>query len=253
MNNTFKGAVLLIGSLFWEDDLKKNDKIRKKWRSNSLHMEKAILSKLPIRYGRYSKDGIYTMVLSMNCIKNNNLGLGYVIPFSNNPLVDIKDLIKEAIELSKAEGMNGKFVGGSSVKWSTLAILFNNNKINMELKNSILTEWEKNVRNDGGSKDYKDYCFGKEKSCLSSKGELLIKWPIPLNTKDFANIDELDFLLAAVTKPQHESEKRYPSISEIANSVNKDSTRKYFKNNVSHRITTFQDIRILNKINGESK
>ena len=56
-----KGGVILIGSLYWQDDLKKNDNIRKEWRDTSLDIEKSILAKLPIRYGRYSNNDIYTI------------------------------------------------------------------------------------------------------------------------------------------------------------------------------------------------
>ena len=43
---------------------------------------------------------------------------------------------------------------------------------------------------------------------------------------------------------------KYPSISEIANSVINESERKYFYNNFLNAIITFQDVRIINKILG---
>lgn len=46
------GGVIIIGSLFWDDDLNTSDNLRKTWRENSLDLQNKILAKLPIRYVR---------------------------------------------------------------------------------------------------------------------------------------------------------------------------------------------------------
>ena len=248
-----KGGALIIGSLYWQDDYNSNDKIRKKWRANSLDIKSEILAKLPIRYGRYSNSGIYTMVFSNNCDKRNTLGTGYIIPFKKNPIKKVKTIIREAEKMSEAEGMNKNFISGKKQIWGSMAIIFNSHKRLGKIKNKVLLEWQKKYIDDGGGRDCDDYRFGREKRSLSTKGVLQIRWPEPLNSKDIVNLNELDFLIATITKPEsrNRSQNKYPSILEIADSVKKDKSRKYFINNFSNKIITFQDIRIINKIRGE--
>jgi len=245
------GGVIIIGSLLWEDDLNHGDKLRKTWRENSLEIENKILAKLPIRYGRYSRSGIYTMVFSTNCERRKTLSTGYIIPFKKNPINSIDILIAEAREMSNAEGMNGKFVGGNQKLWSSMGIILNNDKLEKKLKEFILKKWEENFINDGGSLDLKDYKIGREKQSISRKGELQINWPKALNSKDTIKIDRLDFLLATSTKPKHKKSKlkKYPNVYEIAESIQNDNTRDYFLNNFKHNIITFNDVKIINKLN----
>ena len=118
------GSVITIGSLYWQDYLnKQSDNIRKKWRERYLGLEidkTKILVKLPIRYGRYSKNKVYTMVFSANCEKQNKLGTGYVIPFLSNPINDFYDIEFETRQMSIAEGMKGRFEElGTSINKST--------------------------------------------------------------------------------------------------------------------------------------
>ena len=244
-----KGGIIIIGSLIWQDDLSGDDKKRKKWRDESLNIQNKILVKLPIRYGRYSRNGIYTMVFSINSEKRKTLGTGYIVSLKKNPFKDINSIINEAVKMSEAEGMNKKFAAGNQDKWGSMAIIFNNSKISKNDKNKILIEWQNRYIDDGGGKDCNDYGFGLEKRSISKKGVLQIKWPKALASKNIENLNGFDFLIASITKPKHkDNQKKYPSISEIAETVKEDSSRKYFVNNYSNGIITFQDIRIINII-----
>ena len=170
------GGVIIIGSLLWQNDLnKKGDNIRKTWRENSLDLQNKILAKLPIRYGKYSKSGIYTMVFSTNCERRNTLGMGYIIPLKRNPINNLDIIISEVGKVSKAEGMNKKFVGGNTELWGSMGIIINNEKLKKNLKEEILKKWKENFQTDGGGKDAGDYKIGNEKRSISNNGELRIK------------------------------------------------------------------------------
>src|ERR1039458_5547971 len=64
-----KGAVMLLGSLYWEgnEPLRDGEKgeLRKKWREDHLHMHTCRDIRVPIRYGRRSKsrNSQFTIVL----------------------------------------------------------------------------------------------------------------------------------------------------------------------------------------------
>ncbi len=110
-NLNLKGGALIIGSLFWQNDLdtQSKDGIRKDWRAKSL--KKTLFKvKLPIRYGRLSQGGIYTMVFSKECEVNNQFGLGYIKPLRNDSLNTWDEIEKEVIEMSHAEGLKGRFI-----------------------------------------------------------------------------------------------------------------------------------------------
>jgi hypothetical protein len=118
-----KGGVLIIGSLLWQDHLSKlGDDIRKSWRADHLLTESKIMVKVPIRYGRLSdKDNIFTMTFSKS-VSNSNCGTGYFIPFSKSIIISEIELINEALALSVAEGMRGRFVGHPD-NWGALGTL----------------------------------------------------------------------------------------------------------------------------------
>lgn len=243
-----KGGVIIIGSLLWQDDLNKNDKVRYNWRNTSLNIDDKILARLPIRYGRYSKGDIYTMVFSTDCEKKKRLGTGYVIPFKNNPIKHLDALVSEARMMARAEGMQCNFVGGINPIWASIGILTNRNKVDQKLYERIISRWAKELRADGGGKDTSEYRVGKEKLSINNKGELQILWPTSVVEGEKGGIQELDFLIAASTKPKYEQQgkTKYPSPTEIAASVRRDSGRRYFMNNFHHRITTFQDNLVIN-------
>lgn len=244
------GGVMIIGSLLWQHDLcpEKSDNVRRSWRNVALILDEKILVKLPIRYGRYSKGSIYTMVFSTRCEKTQRLGTGYVIPFKNNPIEHLDVLICEARMMSKAEGMECKFIGGTNQIWGTMGILINKQKVDSKTSGQILSRWVKELRADGGGKDTSEYRVGKEKLSINKKGELQINWPTPVNRSDEKRIQGIDFLIAASTKPKYQQpgNVKYPTSTELATSVRNDLNRCYFINNFQHNITTFQDNAVLN-------
>lgn len=243
-----KGGVIIIGSLLWQDDLNKNDKVRSNWRNTTLNLGEKIFARLPIRYGRYSNGNIYTMVFSTNCEKKKRLGTGYIVPFKRNPIEHLDVLIGEARLMSKAEGMKSKFVGEANEIWASMGILINKKKVNQKIYEQILSRWTKEYKIDGGGKDSSEYRVGKEKLSISKKGELQIHWPHSFDKGEESRIEELDFLIAASTKPKYQKEgnTKYPSSNEIATSVENDLNRRYFMNNFQHGITTFQDNSVIN-------
>lgn len=245
-----KGGVIIIGSLLWQDDLNENDKVRCNWRNTSLNVGEKILARLPIRYGRYSNGNIYTMVFSTNCEKTKRLGTGYIVPFKRNPIEHLDVLIGEARMMAKAEGMKSKFVGGTNPIWASMGILINKKKVDQKIYEQILARWTKEYKTDGGGKDSSEYRVGKEKLSISKKGELQIHWPNFFDKGEESRIEEIDFLIAASTKPKYQQQDntKYPSSNEIATSVRNDLTRRYFMNNFQHRITTFQDNSVINHI-----
>jgi len=245
-NINFKGGVLIIGSLLWQNHLKNEneDNIRKLWRDRNLLMNHRIMVKTPIRYGRLSEnDNIYTMVFSNACAKRKK-GTGYFIPFKKNPFSNFNDILKEAKEVSIAEGMKGKFVSkekGTKKVWCVLGIL-TNPKISEEHEQTLLIQWT-NTIDSQGSFDPNDFKQGREKSCLNKSGKLNIDWPVSLDKRNNDILNSYDFIIATGTKPTD-----YPNIETLKENVIDDKSRYYFIENYNSGITTFQDIEVINKL-----
>jgi hypothetical protein len=237
-----KGGALIIGSLLWQDDLKIEDKdqIRKKWRDEHL-VEDSIKVKLPIRYGRLSGDGIFTMVFSKNCEKDKTFGTGFIKKFKVEYIDKWEDLENQTIEMSRAEGMNGSFIGGKKNIWSTMSILFNPSKINHEKRNYLTKKWKNKIVENGGGFDYGDYKFGNEESAIKDDCSLNLEWFEAVSDKDYSNLNELDFIICTVTKHKNPETNDYPTTSKLARSIEQDEKRKYFKNNVTYGISTYED------------
>jgi hypothetical protein len=152
-------------------------------------------------------------------------------------------LIEEARKMAEAEGMKGKFVGGTSQIWASMGILINKKRVNAKNCGQIIARWAKEFQRDGGGKDISEYRVGKEKRSINKMGELQIQWPTSVDRRK-----EIDFLIAVSTKPRfgQSGKAKYPSSNEIAATVRSDSTRRYFVNNLLYAITTFQDNSVIN-------
>jgi hypothetical protein len=246
-NLNVHGGVLIIGSLLWQPNLGNTDNtIRKDWRDNCLKMPSKIAVNAPIRYGRQSGGGVYTMTFSNTCRKKP--GNAFVAAFRNNPVKTYEDLLREAIELSRAEGMGRKFIeAGSAGIWGVLGILFNENCIEKAKKAAILAWWETKLRAEPLYPDfhYKDFRLGTESPCILQNGNLNFPWITAVNAKDNKRLNELDFLLATATMPTN---IKYPSVQKMVSNVQTETGRKYFKNNNTRGIVTHQDERILKKL-----
>lgn len=246
-NLNIHGGVLIIGSLLWQPNLGNTDNtIRRDWRDSCLKMPSKIAVNAPIRYGRQSGGGIYTMTFSNTCRKKP--GNAFVAAFRNNPIKAYDDLLREATKLSRAEGMVRKFIeAGSAGVWGVLGILFNENRIEKAKETAILAWWETKLRAEPLYTDfhYKDFRLGTESPCILQNGHLNFPWITAVNSKDSKTLNEFDFLLATATLPTN---IKYPTVQKMVRNVQDDKGRRYFKNNNTNGIVTHQDERIMKKL-----
>lgn len=229
---SLRGGAIIIGSLLWDNKIK-----RKKWRENDLYYEKRFHVYLPIRYGRCSvkRKNTYTMVFSNKCYsKGYGLGTGWILPIRAE-INSFNDLNSEAKKMGKAECISD----GLSNYWGSVALLLNPNK---EIDNSIRTKWEKLMANKIFNHPLLTEKLKSEKSSIDYNGFLTIRWPEEVSPKN--RIEDLDFLIATVTKPTL-VKGRYPTAYQIADAMKKAKYNEYFLKNRKHKITTFQDDRIL--------
>lgn len=154
MSWNLKCGVIIIGSLLWQNYLdNEGDDLRLKWRTSHLSVEDKIPIKVPIRYGRKSRSGIMTMVFSNRMARKN--GFAYVVPIQEQ-INNSSELLCECMALSKAEGMEGKFVK----KWGTFAYLPNNLIIEASVKKEI-TKLFRQQKNQ--NLDALEYKVGRER------------------------------------------------------------------------------------------
>jgi hypothetical protein len=99
MKISLNGGIIIIGSLYWDKNIQRVD-----WRNKSLNFENQILVKVPIRYGRISKEreNTFSMVFSSECKNEKLLGNAIYVPFKKNP-IDYQDLEIEVINIIKSE------------------------------------------------------------------------------------------------------------------------------------------------------
>lgn len=229
-----RGGILAIGSLFWSDHSS-----RTAWRASRLSMESEVSVRVPIRYGRLSKSGSYTMVFSLLCIrKSHGLGIGKAIPFINE-VEGYSDLIREAEYLWAAE--HNKEVPNHTISadWGCVALLVNPDS---NIDNQVTDNWSNRIASE---KSYPCISHTKtEHEAVSLTGFLKIDWPITVNNRSL----ELDFLLATANDPSLDAVLgTYPRIREVASAWKHDTqdSANYFWNNRRNGIHTYQDDLIL--------
>jgi hypothetical protein len=227
---TFKGGVLIIGSLLW--DL---SEIRQKWRSEDLNLSDKIQIELPIRYGRVSKSRncTYSMVYSSDCKIKNKLGKGYFVPFQNES-TSIEEILNLAKSVIDSEHNKYKDLNRFNWSWGCLGIAFNPT-LEENKKNKILSSWKAKYGNGFNPKEYK---VGDETPIITKSGVLLIDW--------MPQLDDFEFIIGTATKPQLEE---YPSSDKIAERMIVNEYNDYFRENRKELITTYQDTEILDKLN----
>lgn len=252
--NNIKGGVIIMGSLFWEDetncvaDKEKEGKARRKWREKHLDMSKKEIIEVPIRYGRHSdwdnRRNTYTMVLSRHYL--TRLGTAYVVPFkekfSLNNTLNINWQIKR---LAKVEGIYRTNSRVLAKHWAAIAIWFNPEGNDIQLQ--ILREyWVKNIinkpNNGYAGKNY-DWLDG---SLIDNNYQL----ELPIDTK-------LDFLLCTYIKPKFNNadsdvnppvNRQYPNAQTISNAIVNNNYSTYFDQNRQNEIITADDEIILQHI-----
>lgn len=229
------GGVLTIGSLYW-----RKDTIREEWRSSHLSLETKIYVKVPIRYGRLSRAGTMTMVLSKTVETQNRLGRAYVLPFKKeiNSSDDIKNEFKGlwmAESNKKVESSQYMLLGEKTI-WGVIGVLLNPD-INVEKKDFILDIC-------AGYMEEVDYFEPKdfvddEEPFIAGNGELQIKWPRACEEIDQSRLNSMDFILVTCTKHNvHTKDVVSKAVACIKNSAEAEG---YFDENCKNKIVTDWD------------
>lgn len=218
-----KGGAIITGSLLWD-----NNPIRKNWRENTFCCYRRFRVYLPIRYGRKSTSrfNTFTMVFSQECY-SLGLGIGWILPSK----MEVKPfhIMDEAKKMAEAEGINCL-----CNSWGSVSLLLNPYKINKEASGI----WSSTMSSLLANSPLLNTKLKTEKSAINSNGFLTIRWP--KEEGPGGNLDDIDFLIATVTKPTI-IDGQYPKPLEIATSMNNAKYYTYFENNRKNGIITFQD------------
>ena len=238
------GAVIMIGSLFWETkensiQLKLSKDLaekRNRWREEVLNMDESKLITLPIRYGRKSSSRYctYTMVFS-NSVEQS--GQAYCVPYKNpiNVEDNFNQIYCQALELAKVEGISKPDENKLVKKWGSIGL-----KLNPKFK-------EKN--NDLATRliEYWGSYFKKLNRDLYSLNEVE-KHSITagglLNFDIDQEMDGIDYFLATPVSPNINA---YPNAEEIAKAMNdtREQYYSYFIENFNNNIRTKDDEEII--------
>lgn len=231
-----KGAVLLIGSLLWENEKnslnKKQGKLRASWREN-LELENKIKIKVPIRYGRKStsKKCTYTMIFSNS---TSVLGTAFLIPFKKETS-NFEEFKSQALELSVAEGISTKkYPNQLEASWGAVGVSFNKSQGNRfdkikKLWHHEFTSFE--------NKDYKIENENEQPS-IQKNGELNFEFEIP---------EDIDYVFATPVKPNISG---YPTIEKVIEAIIESQPKydTYVKENIKNGIRVENDEIILTQL-----
>ncbi len=239
-----RGAILMIGSLFWEDEdncikLKSSKELagkRRKWRESKLDMDACKLIYLPIRYGRKSTSRYctYTMVFSNSVEKK---GTAYYVPYKDQ--IDIEEnfnqLYCQAIDLAKVEGISKSDENKLVKKWGSVGLKLNPEfeTKNKQQANDIIEYWKsyfKKLNQDLYRIDV------SEAHSITQDGLL--------NFELEGNTEGIDYFLATPVSPNI---KDYPDGAEIAKAMNvtREEYYGYFVENYNNNIRTKDDEEII--------
>ena len=228
----FKVAILIIGSLIWNPN-------RKKWREERLQVERAIPVSAPIRYGRKSQSGTYTMVFS----NASTLGWALAVPCQRE-VSTACELIEEAEELWAAERLRTRS-SCISTDWGAVGLLLNPERPGLD---EIRAGWSCRVKKE--HKIYKCFKHGNnEKPSLDQEGMLSIDWS---NTESGGPLG-VDLLLATANKPSLKEDCSYANPQEIADAWNiAPNGPQYFCENRRAGIITAYDCQITEHLRHEN-
>ena len=232
----YRGAVLIIGSLWWDES-----PVRVTWCNTRLDVGNRRTVYAPIRYGRKStsRGNTYTMVFSQLCYRSAyGLGTALLVPFQK-VIGTANELIQEASELWKAETNEAQNASLSiSASWGAVGLL---TRPNVNIPDEIIQGWINHYQNQRTR--LHPVQSKTERPAINENGLLNIRW---LESADGNQNDEPDFILATATKPTLK-DGRYPSAGIIAEAWRRDKNNnvRYFRDNQSNGITTFQDKKIL--------
>ena len=247
-NGSIRAGVLIVGSLLWDSTKNKDGWSRENWRKARLDLDQKVAVKVPIRYGRLSKNRkCYTMVMSHLLTETeNHLGTGFFVPV-RNPIHNVSDLILEA-----------RHMWGAELNWTDLPKRFSSTKskwggiaLGPKPGSSHLTDleegWKKAVAENPGFYEAFEPA-SEELPIVNTRGLLEMPWPKTLDGKPL----EADLVLATVTQPTYlrvrGGYERYATPFEIARAWNQLGEAEYFRKNRAHGIETFQDREILDHL-----
>jgi hypothetical protein len=238
-----KGAVIMIGSLLWEDETncikseKDLAKERKIWRDTKLLMGEKVQIELPIRYGRVSSSRYctYTMAFS-NSVSEK--GKAYCVPYKDE--IDISNdnfnqLYCQALELAQVEGISKDGANNLFKNWGAVALKFN-------------PRFEREQS-------------GEAKKMADFWQRFFVKLPHDLyridNTEEHSitkdgilnfDIGEMTDIAYVLATPVSPNVKVYPSGEDVARTMmnSREQYFTYFKENYKNNIRTKDDEEILN-------
>jgi hypothetical protein len=227
-------GVLIIGSLYWD-----TRGGRDAWREKRLQMEGDFIVTAPIRYGRRSLTGTYTMVFG----DVPKLGQARVVPCKRSAKT-VDDLIEEAEWLWSAERREvppdeSELDHALSSTWGCVALL---TSPTTHIRESWLQCWAHRVltKNAGGR---------IQQHLVDDRGLLEVPWP------EFAQGEGpvLPDLLLATTNSPSLTNNAFPTADEIADAWNREigDSAEYFRRNRSSGIYTFEDESILSRLRPE--
>lgn len=231
-------GILIIGSLYWQDDLKPGDRIRKKWRQKYLSMNKAIDVKVPIRYGRLSGneeqgDLTYTMIID-NSLPKDRYGTAKAVPIIEETIT-FSELFDFVRATSKAEGGNSAtFIKGKKKPWCVCGLLINPS-LDDELKFQLLNEWKKKLMEN--REGYESFKSNTRAFSMDEYGRILFHWP--------ENLKSFDVLIATSTEAKSAKEISSKEIAKYTRN------RPYFHPNRECGIVTYQDDSIITAEEGD--
>ncbi|OMP75505.1 hypothetical protein [[Flexibacter] sp. ATCC 35208] len=233
----FKGGVIIIGSLLWEDT-----PIRHKWKT--LNLENVATKRLvsvPIRYGRQSstRSDTYTMIFSNN--SSTQQGQAFILGFKDE-IKNARMLERQAFALGAAEGFEPIGIPSINKSWGTVGLLVNPNIDTKDKRNAdVVRNWWRNLyQKYSETFDHLQYRIDdNEIPVIDKNGFLQIPWTEEMN--------DFDFLIATPVVPKP---KRLLTPKEISEQMNIKKYRTYFDKNRDNDIQTFQDLEILEHLNG---
>jgi hypothetical protein len=216
-----RAGILIVGSLFWDNSS------REAWRKSHLLIDRAVLVKVPIYYGRRSgekRGHTFTMTLAAD----GDQGQAFAVPCAKE-LHNVEDLVVEAQSLWRAEmePSRPRTPQCLSATWGCVGARFR------DAHSDWISAW---------AAKFQDTRPTIIEPVVDVRGLLCISWP-----EAVSGDVELDVLLATATRP----EKTRPSPKDVADAwANQESGHeKYFLRNVEHGIQTPDDAAIWKHLN----